>query len=271
MAELAPYYPEEYDPYAVPAPAQLPWLQRLSLDYGLRKRKRAITRYKPGGRLLEIGCAGGLFLDAMRREGGWQVQGVEVSEVAAGYARAWFDLDVFQGPLQDAHFPDCSFDAVAMWDVLEHVHGPRETLLEIRRVLKPDGVLVFRLPLLDSWDRKLFGPYWSGWDAPRHLTLFSRRTIGLMLAQTGFQVERMACTSGGYLTFALSLKFWAREHLSEAAQERLHRALGALPVRLAVAPLFYLVDQLGKSTVVTIVAGPGTGEHREGLAEVSDL
>jgi SAM-dependent methyltransferase len=176
--------------------------------------------------------------------------------VAARYARARFGLQVFHGPLEDAQFPDGSFDAVAMWDVLEHVHRPRQTLREIHRVLKPNGVLVFRLPVLDSWDRKLFGPYWSGWDAPRHLTLFSRRTLAMILAQTGFRVERIACTSGGYPTFALSLRFWARDHLSIPAQERLRRILESLPVRLVVAPYFYLVDRLGKSTVVTVVARP---------------
>jgi SAM-dependent methyltransferase len=268
MADLVPYYPEDYDPYATPMPDQLSLLQRFSLNYGLRKRSQAVEDYKRGGQLLEIGCAGGLFLDAMQRRGGWQVQGVEISEVAAGYARSQFGLDVFQGALEDAQFLDGSFDAVVMWDVLEHVHRPQETLLEIRRLLKPDGVLVFRLPLLDSWDRKLFGPYWSGWDAPRHLTLFSRRTIGLMLARTGFRVQRMTCISGGYPTFALSLRFWARDHLSEPARKRLQRTLEALPVRLAVAPYFYLVDRLGKSTVVTVVARPDDRKHPDELAEV---
>ena len=268
MAELAPYYPEEYDPYETPALDDLPWFQRVSVSYGLHKRSQAVTRYKRSGRLLEIGCAGGLFLDAMGRKGDWGLQGVEVSQVAAGYARDRFGLDVFHGTLQDAQFPDGRFDAVVMWDVLEHVHRPRETLREIRRVLKADGVFCFRLPLLSSWDQKLFGPYWSGWDAPRHLTLFSRRTIALMLAQTGYRVERVACISGGYPTFALSLRFWARDHLSMPAQKRLRRTLEALPVRLAVAPYFYLVDQLGKSTVVTVIARPGDGNDSGEIAEV---
>lgn len=259
--ELARYYPEGYEPFVTPTPGQLPLLQRLGVQYGLDKRCRAVLRYKRGGRLLEIGCAKGLFLDAMRRTGDWQLHGVEISELAARYARERLALDVFHGPLEKAEFPDRHFDVVVMWDVLEHVYRPKETLIEIRRVLKPDGVLVVRVPLLDSWDHKLFGAYWAGWDAPRHLTVFSMHTLNLMLAQTGFNVERVACISGSYPAFVLSMRFWAQEHLSAPAQERLRRLLKAPPIRLATAPYFYLVDKLVKSTVVTVFAHPGGRDH----------
>ncbi len=255
-AELVRYYPEEYDPFLVPAPHRLsPW-QRQSLGYGLRKRCRAVTRYKEAGRLLEVGCATGLFLDAMRATGKWQVQGVDVSEPAVHQAREQFGLEVFQGTLQEARFPAASYDAVAMWDVLEHVPNPKETVREVCRVLKPDGVFVFRVPVLDGWDRRLFGPLWAGWDAPRHLTAFSRQTIDTLLSQAGLRVQRAACTAGSYHAVALGLRFWARGRLSTAGQKRVRRILEALPVRVATAPFFYLADRLGKSTLVTVVARP---------------
>ena len=257
MAELARYYPEDYAPFATQSPDHLPFLQRLSVNYGLGKRRRAVTGYKHGGRLLEIGCANGLFLDAMRQTGDWQVQGVDVSEAPLRFAREHLGLDVIHGSLPDAQFPSDTFDAVVMWDVLEHVHGPKETLLEIRRVLKPDGILVLRVPQLDSWDRSIFGPYWVGWDAPRHLTVFSRHTLGRMLVRTGFRVERMTCISGSYPTFALSVRFWAQEHLSVPAQKRLWAVLNSAPMRVFVIPHFFLMDRLGKGTVITVIARPG--------------
>jgi SAM-dependent methyltransferase len=197
----------------------------------------------------------------MRQTNKWQVTGVEVSEPGIRYARECLGLDVFHGPLEDARFPEHHFDAVVMWDVLEHVHRPKDTLRETHRVLKPDGVLVFRIPLLDSWDHKLFGPYWAGWDAPRHLTLFSRHTLNLMLTSAGFRVARIACSSGGYTAFALSLRFWAGEHLSATAQRRLYRVLETLPLRIAAAPYFYLVGRLGKNTFTTVVALPEGGSN----------
>lgn len=264
MAELVRYYPEDYDPFETPPPDQIPLPQRASVSHRLHKRKRAVTRHKRSGHLLEIGCANGLFLHAMRQTNDWQVQGVEVSEPAVHYARERLGLDVFHGPLEDAQLPEHFFDVVVMWDVLEHVHSPKDTLRETHRVLKPDGVLVFRLPLLDSWDRKLFGPYWAGWDAPRHLTLFSRHTLDMMLTSAGFRVDQIDCTSGGYTGFVLSIRFWAGEHLSAPAQSRLRRVLEALPLRIATAPYFYLVGRLGKNTFTTVVALPnGSGNLSE--------
>jgi len=256
MEELARHYPRDYDPFTTALPDELPFFRRVSVRYGLRKRCRAVQRFKRGGRLLEIGCANGLFLDAMRREGGWQVQGVEINELAARYARERLGLDVVTGELADAGFPDEAFDAVAMWDVLEHVHNPGETLREIYRVLKPDGVLILRLPLLDSWDRRLFNRYWVGWDAPRHLTTFSMRTLRRLLRQTGFHLEQASSISGSYPAFALSVRFWAREHLPPRAQKELRTAMDSLLVRVATSPFFYVMDRLALGTVVTVVARP---------------
>jgi SAM-dependent methyltransferase len=260
MSELACHYPEDYAPFATPPPYELPPLKRYSVDYGLHKRRRALLQYKRGGWLLEIGCANGLFLDAMRRVEGWQVQGVEISESAVRSARERLGLQVFQGTLADAHYGDDRFDAVVMWDVLEHVHDPQETLCEIRRVLKHDGVLLLRLPLLDCWDRRLFGRYWIGWDAPRHLTTFSLRTLQRMLCQTGFELERAASISGSYPAFALSAGLWAEDHLPTRSRRTLQKALNALVVRAAAAPFFWIMDRLTLSTVVTIVARPADVE-----------
>ena len=266
-AELVRYYPDNYDPFTTLSPDEMPLLRRLSVNYGLRKRCRVVMRYRQRGTLLEIGCANGLFLNVIRQMGDWQVQGVDISEQAVRYAQERFALDVFCGELQEAGFPDRSFDVVVMWDVLEHVHDPQGTLLEICRVLKPDGVFVFRVPLLESWDRKLFGPYWAGWDAPRHLTFFSLRTLEKMLAQTGFTITQTSCISGSYPAFVLSVRFWAREHLSAPAQVWLRRILESLPVRFVVGPYFYLVDRLLKSAVVTVIAHLGETDRQSIMTE----
>jgi SAM-dependent methyltransferase len=255
--ELARYYPEAYEPYLAGTDGMSCNLKRLSVEYGLSKRCRVVSHRKTGGRLLEIGCANGLFLNAMRQRGNWEVQGVDISPHAVEAARKRFGLDVFQGSLHEAGFAAGAFDVVAMWDVLEHVHDPATTLGEVRRILAPDGMLVFRLPVLDTWERRCFGRYWAGWDAPRHLTLFSRHTLGLMLMRSGFRVTEMACISGSYLTFVLSVRFWARDHLPARMQNWLRALLESLPVRLVAAPVFYLVDRLQKCTVITVVARPG--------------
>ncbi len=254
--ELAPYYPQAYDPYETPLPDQLSWIKRLLVRYGFYKRCKEVLRYKGQGRLLEIGCAKGLFLQAMSQKGLWDLYGVETSEYATTFARRELRLNVFHGSVEEARFPDGYFDVVVMWDVLEHVHDPKKTLQEILRTLKSDGVLIFRLPLLGSWDQKLLGPYWAGWDAPRHLTLFSKLTIERMLIDAGFRVKGMSCISGSYPAFALGVRFWVRERLSSKGQKMVQGVLESWAVRLLVAPFFFFVDRMVKGTVVTVVALP---------------
>jgi SAM-dependent methyltransferase len=252
--EILHYYPADYESYAGARVDELSGLQRLSVAYGLYKRRRAVTRYVSAGRLLEVGCATGAFLNTMRAAGDWEVYGVDISEHAVTYARERLGLNVFLGQLAEAQFPADYFDAVVMWDVLEHLPNPKAALGEVRRVLKDGGWLIFRVPNLDSWDAKLFGPYWAGFDAPRHFTTFSMATVRRLLEAVGFQWQDAACISGTYPTFVLSMRFWARDHLSLGAQRWLVRILNALPLRLMVAPWFRIVDWLKKSSVITVYA-----------------
>jgi len=255
VEEVGRYYPPEYDSYVSAHPSdRLSWLRRTSLSYGLYKRCQAVTRYQEEGRLLEVGCANGVFLNAIRKSGAWDVYGVDINKYAVQYARNEFDLDVFLGQLEEAHFPDDFFDVVVLWDVLEHLPNPKTALLEIRRVLASDGWLIFRVPNLGSFDAKLFGPYWAGLDAPRHFFIFSETTLKLLLEISGFTIKRTSCISGTYPAFVLSVRFWARDHLSPRAQGWIRRVLESLPVRLLVAPFFQVVDWLKKSTVLTVHA-----------------
>jgi len=191
----------------------------------------------------------------MRRHGDWELHGVEPNAEAAAYAREHLGLNVFAGPLEEAVLPDEHFDAVTLWDVLEHLPNPRAALTSIRCALKPDGWIFCRVPSLDSLDARLFGPYWAGLDAPRHFYVFSQSTLGHLLDVTGFGFREFGHFGGGYPSFALSLRFWAGEKLlSGRAQPLVWRLLESPPIRLAVAPAFYLLGRLGKSAVLTVSA-----------------
>ncbi|MEZ4580535.1 MAG: class I SAM-dependent methyltransferase [Caldilineaceae bacterium] len=92
------------------------------------------------GALLDVGCAAGTFLLAMSH---WGLDGNGVELNAAEVARQTrerYGLDVIAGTLEDAHLAPAQFDAVTMWDVLEHVYDPAQTLREIHRLLKPGGI-----------------------------------------------------------------------------------------------------------------------------------
>ncbi|HAJ35756.1 MAG TPA: hypothetical protein DCL15_08695 [Chloroflexi bacterium] len=256
LAEMSEHYPPEYEPYTDPTAGYEPSsLLKRAYAYGTQKRTRYVTRRKHGGRLLDIGCASGTFLLGMQAQRGWQVQGVEPSAQIAEYARSVHNLDVFPGTLEEANFPDGSFDCVTMWDVLEHVHDPLGTLREISRVLKDDGILVIRVPNLASWDATLFGDAWAGLDAPRHLFVFRPETLKAMLAQTNFQMIDLSCGIGGYVTFVLSVRFWMTAHRwPEKIKQRVARLLYHPASRLISAPFFWVPSALKRGPLMVVTA-----------------
>lgn len=146
-----------------------------------------------GGRLLDVGCSNGRLLQDMC-ELGWQVSGVEVNEGAARFAREQRGLEVYNGTLHEAKFPDNYFEAITCSHVLEHFHDPLGELEEMRRILKPGGQLIIALPNWDSLGRRLFGSYWMALEIPRHLYHFDKQSLRAMLAKAGFEIVRESYT-----------------------------------------------------------------------------
>lgn len=130
----------------------------------------------PPGRVLEIGCGDGRTLAQLRARG-WDVQGLEVDEKAASQAREVYGIPVFCGRIDEAGFRDEAFDAVVMNHVIEHVHDPVGLLRESKRVLKPGGRLISITPNAKGWGHARFGTSWRGLEPPRHIFLFSCRSL----------------------------------------------------------------------------------------------
>jgi 2-polyprenyl-3-methyl-5-hydroxy-6-metoxy-1,4-benzoquinol methylase len=229
------------------------WLFR----YGLRKRCRPLLKRQPPGRILDIGCGEGHFLAEMRKHG-WEPIGLDRDPRKAAFARDVLTIEAHGRRFEDADFASEAFDAVTMWDSLEHLHHPRAALREIRRILKPEGYLLLRVPSLDSLDARLFGPYWAGLDPPRHLTVLSRKTLLRLLGEAGFTVERMWCMSGSHASFVISLRYLSeRGTHSGVLSGMLSVLLGVVssPVGSVVgAPYFGLLDRLSLGPEITALA-----------------
>jgi SAM-dependent methyltransferase len=145
-------------------------------------------RARPGGRILDVGAGSGIFVARLRALG-WDAVGVEPDPTAAAGARSRHGGDVRTGTLEEQRLPDGSFDAVHLSHVLEHVHEPGALLRECRRVLRPGGRLVVLTPNAESLGHRLQGRGWRGLEPPRHLHVFTSRSLRRALRDAGFRAE----------------------------------------------------------------------------------
>jgi SAM-dependent methyltransferase len=156
-----------------------------------------IEKYaRTAGCLLEVGCAAGFFL-SVARERGWQVEGIEPSEYVASYARKKLNVTVFTGTLEEFQLAGEPYDMVAIWDTLEHVHNPRQTLTYVHELLKPNGLLVISTHDINSWLARILGTNWYQIGLHLHLYYFSPVTIRIFLTSIGFNVIKITRKTAG--------------------------------------------------------------------------
>jgi ubiquinone/menaquinone biosynthesis C-methylase UbiE len=247
--EMAANYPDEYAVFQAGGD--------LFSRRGMQRRCEIVLKERLTGHLLDIGCARGEFLRSMRDDYGWKVTGVEISDHAAHEGRLRYHLDIQSGTLADAKFSDNFFDAVTLWDVLEHLTEPAETLTEIRRILKPDGLLVLRLPNAGSWDARLFGKFWAGYDPPRHYYVFDLNTISCLLTQTGFSIQKVNTSIGSYLNFVKSIQFWLTGNsIKEQMRSPLISLFSSLPTRVINSPMTWLKNRNLRGPAMVVSACP---------------
>jgi len=254
-SEIGRYYPEDYAPYHLAGAEEPNRWRRWNQRYAQSKRARAVeARVACGGKALDIGCAGGEFLEALRRRG-WEVAGVESNVAVAAHARASLGLDIFAGELEEADFPEDAFDLVTMWHVLEHVHDPLATLDEIARITRPQGTLLLAIPDPNSLEARLFGRFWAGWDVPRHLHLFSKPLITQVLSTREWRVSDVTYMTGRHWLFDLSLRHWAEAKIADPLLRRLLLTVtGSLAARLLTLPIFLLLERLQKGSIMVLFA-----------------
>ena len=140
-------------------------------------------------RLLDVGCSSGAFLMTARKLG-LETAGVEPAMEAAETARR-AGFNVFTGFLEAAHFPDASFDAATLIEVIEHLRDPRSLLAECRRVLRPGGILLVTTPNAGSWTVRFMGSRWESFNLTAmrgHISFFNPRSMRIIAERTGFEL-----------------------------------------------------------------------------------
>ncbi len=169
-----------------------------------RERRRLFLMYlenQPPGKLLEVGCGNGRRLMSLRALG-WQTLGQEVDTISAELAEENYNLEVKLGLLENLGIAEETFDAVIMNHVIEHVTDPKKIMGSCRKLLKPGGQLIVVTPNLKSLGHKLFGRHWLGLDPPRHLHLFSSKTLLNLAENSGFHQCRLWTSAANAQVFA---------------------------------------------------------------------
>ncbi len=246
--EIGGYYPEDYAPFARNGIAAR--VKELSVD---RDVKLLWHYLAPPARVIDVGCATGDLLQAVRAHGNPNVLGIEPSAHAANGARQRWGIDVLNNTLERASLPDDSVDVAILSHTIEHLPSPSTTLSELRRVVAPSGALVLWLPNVESFAARLLEEWWIGYDAPRHFYGFTPDTLTQLLRLHGFQVHSIT-HEWIALEWSWALRLIARDRISNARLDKmlatLHPALtlALTPVSAAAA----LMHRAGRIRVVAI-------------------
>ncbi|MCX6620154.1 MAG: class I SAM-dependent methyltransferase, partial [Acidobacteria bacterium] len=190
--DLGRYYPPDY--WFQPSGSLSERLEERYRRFVLRDHIHFVSEAMravegPPGRVLDVGCGGGLFL-RMLKEAGAEVAGLDFSADAAAIAWHHNGVPVAVGSLPRAPFAASSCSVITMFHVLEHLYDPMTYLEAAHRLLKPDGRLVIQVPNAACWQFLLLGENWSGVDIPRHLINFRDSDLDTLLSHAGFEVLR---------------------------------------------------------------------------------
>lgn len=159
-------------------------------DQRWRSRRETISSYKSSGKILDLGCSSGSFLETLKGEA-WELFGVEMSPEAAAQAITRSGANVFVGDILDATFEPGSFDAITCFDVLEHVYEPLKVMAKVHQWLKPNGIFYTLVPNIESGEARLYGSYWYALELPRHLLHFCPTSLKYLAESVGLQVASL--------------------------------------------------------------------------------
>ncbi len=181
--DLARYY--ESEAYISHTDAKRSWVDKvyqIVKNYSLKKKLKLVNSFNTDRiKILDIGSGTGDFLKICSNDG-WKVTGIEPNEKGrnATMSKCGNSEIALYKSLEDLKKDSATFlsyDVITLWHVLEHVPNLDETIFNLKKLLKPEGVLVVAAPNFKSYDAEHYTKYWAAYDVPRHLWHFSQTAI----------------------------------------------------------------------------------------------
>lgn len=169
------YHSEEYISHSNTDKGLVSRLYKIVRNHSLDKKVELLKKFKPAGKVLDIGCGTGHYLDRLAQHG-FEPSGVEPEPAAREFAIREFKLNVWPD-LFELNGAKGEYDAITLWHVLEHVYHLNNYMSEIKRLLSSDGMLIIAVPNPESYDAMVYEKHWAAYDLPRHLYHFTRETM----------------------------------------------------------------------------------------------
>jgi methionine biosynthesis protein MetW len=199
------------------------------------------SHVRPGDRCLDVGCGDGQTAGPWLRARGCEYLGVDVAETAVRQARA-HGLDArLVDDASELPFDDGSFDVALSIEVFEHLFAPHLVAAEVRRVLRPGGMLLVTVPNVAYWRRRLDLAVLGRWNPvgddlsveqpwrDPHIRFFNPRSLRHMLRSVGFETVRVEGHVGALTRdLPVARRLWSGRpsSLYRAAERRLPALLG---------------------------------------------
>lgn len=252
-AELANYYPRDY--WGDEAEPSQRWIESSQFEKTQFLKRCGLT----DGRILDVGCGSGFFLRALDAEK-WDRYGVEIGESASNFAElAIGSARVLNGTLDQAKWPDSTFDVVTLWSSLEHTNHPRANLGKARRITKLGGSVIVQLPNAASYQARMFGGDWFALDVPRHRYHFTLPLLTRLLSESGFEIYRVTFRSKAHNSHAL------RQSLKTKLIGNNKRLLGKAQFFLLIPfikPFDWMMTMLSEGATLTVAARAVSSQRR---------
>ncbi len=155
-------------------------------NYTIKKKFKLIHKYYKAGKILDIGCGTGEFLNFFKAHG-WETMGIEPNKTARNSAIEKYGLTV-QPEKEIDELVKSEFEIITMWHVLEHVPDLNLRIQQLKHLIKEKGILIIAVPNIESKDANIYGKYWAALDVPRHLYHFNKSAVQNLFNKEGFEI-----------------------------------------------------------------------------------
>lgn len=211
------------------------------------KNVPAMPSNPKSGKILDLGCGTGDTLVLLKKLG-WDTYGIDMDKnaISTGKKRGLNNLKLGTYKGLD-EYPDNFFDAIRLYHVIEHLDDPELCLSLINKKLKKGGELIVGTPNMGSLVGRIFKSCWYNLDSPRHLFIFSPRTLGKLVEKNGFNIKKTEFCSAGGLAGSL-------QYLIEDVFGKKINLINNLLIVLLLYPIEWFLDKLSLGDVFSLKA-----------------